>query len=125
MKGKKKIQQPIVRNILAQMQKSGKTPSLSASLRVEFNKIPFCLHSNDGKAILKFKRWSEAVTFFMEMRKYASASPSAIVDIRHLLNAIGLTVYLQNSRFAILGPQAGILLPGLLSVVGRFNSKNQ
>lgn len=123
MKGIDNMHQPLMKEILAYMQASGKTPCLNGSLDVEMNRIPFHLHACDGKAILKFKSWSEALAFFTAMKKHVSAAPSIMSDIRHFLHAIGLTIYLQNSKFGIMGPQAGLILPGLLLAAIRFNGK--
>jgi len=123
MNGKISLQHPAVGKVLTQWQKPDNTVSIFASLDVEFNNIPFHLDTKDGKAILKFDKWSGAVNFFMQMRKHASDFPSLMSDIRHFLDSIELTVYLQNSRLAIIGPQAGFFLPYLFSIATRFNSK--
>ncbi|MBM9604145.1 hypothetical protein [Desulfopila inferna] len=116
MKGENYIQQPLLNAISANIQKSGKAPSLSTALDVEFNDIAFHFRAHEGKAILTFENWSNALDFFREMKKLASTAPDTINDIRHFLHAIGLTIYLQNRKFGIIGPQAGYFIPGLLSI---------
>lgn len=117
--------QPLLNTIAAHIQKSGKTPSLSTAMDVEFNHILFHLHTDGKKAILTFKSWREAIAFFRQIKRFVSSAPSAISDIRHFLHTIGLTVYLQNKnrKLGVVGPEAGMLVPGFLSMVSFFSRK--
>ncbi len=123
MKEKKDTSQTLLFNLMNHIEQSDKIPSLSSAIDIEVNQIPFHLRAHNGAAVLSFESWSNAFAFLKIVRKSEFAKQIRIRKLQSLLEKVDITFYLQNQRFALIGPRAGLVIPKLLTFASLFVRK--
>lgn len=103
----------MLETLLGVIERSDKIPSISTSMHIELNHIPFHLHSHERKIIISFDKWSQAISFHKMMRDYQLVRKDDVGKIKKILDKINLTFCLQNKNLPFIGPQSSSILSQL------------
>lgn len=101
---------------------ANKKVSVSTQLDIEIDSVPFHLVTKGDSAIISFDSFADAISLFRKIKSTSALKSSRTKDFKNILNSMGLTVYLQNHHFGLIGPKAGLFFPQLfrlLSASGR------
>lgn len=90
----------------------------SGSLDVEINEVQFHLAAKGDSAVISFDRLSDAPKVLCTILPDAKYRAKSIEMFDNLLNKIGLTIYIRNHHFGVLGPKANPVYRKLISFIG-------
>ena len=97
--------------------------SVSTHLDIELDAIPFHLVANGDSAIISFDSLTDALSVFRKMRSAKFLKRVNFKKISRALSVMGITVYLQNRHFGLIGAKAGTFLPNLVWSMTNFGRK--
>ena len=96
----------------------GSHTSYSGSLDVEINEVPFHLTAKGDSAVISFDRLSDAPKVLCTIVPDAKYRAKSIEMFNNVMKKHGLTIYIQNHHFGVLGPKANPVYRKLLSFIG-------
>ncbi|MFN2354921.1 MAG: hypothetical protein ABR512_10410 [Desulfopila sp.] len=111
---------PVNSALKAMISQTGKIPFLMTSLDINFDHVPFHLDINKNKATVFFDKWSDGLALFRKIKEFADLHYVTPADIEELLATLNITIYLQSRHLAVIGPQAGIVLPRIFAIIASF-----
>ena len=98
----------------------GSHTSYHANLDVEMNEVPFHVSAKGDAAIISFDRLSDAWKILSNLTPVSKHRGNSVEMFNDVMKKIGLTIYIQNHHFGVLGPQANPVYRKLLTFVGLF-----
>ena len=98
----------------------GSHTSYNANLDVEMNEVPFHVSAKGDAAIISFDRLSDAWKILSNLIPVSKHRGNSVEMFNDVMKKIGLTIYIQNHHFGVLGPQANPVYRKLLIFVGLF-----
>ena len=96
----------------------GSHASFSASLDVEMNEVPFHVSAKGDSAIISFDRLPDALKVLWNFIPDSKHRTNSFEIFSNVLKKLGLTIYIQNHHFGVLGPKANPLYRKLLVIIG-------
>ena len=96
----------------------GPHTSYSCSLDIEINEVPFQLTAKGDSAVISFDRLADAPKILCNIMPDAKYRAKSIEMFNNLFNKLGLTLYIRNHHFGVLGPKANPVYRKLLSFIG-------
>jgi hypothetical protein len=111
---------PVNSALRAMIKKTGKIPSLLSSIDINFSNVPFHIDITENKATVIFDKWSDGIALFRKIKNFGDLHHVTPADIKELLATLNITIYLQSRHLAVIGPQAGIVLPRIFAIIASF-----
>lgn len=95
---------------------------LICDIEIEVDKIRFHLTSDGSSAVITFNRIAEAFALIKKLAEITDSFDDKRKGFEEFLRNNGLTIYIQNRHFGILGQNANKILARTAAVAGRFFS---
>lgn len=83
---------------------------LSADIDVEVDDVTFHVSSHDCSALVSFKRLRDSYIISKKVRRLFASSGIQRANFEDNLQRLGITLFLQNHRFGVMGPKANRIL---------------
>lgn len=100
-----------------QSQKTKRGVSIHSELDIEVNTIQAHVMVHGNSAVISFNRWGDSLRFFRSTMEIPAMENLSLKRLNEFLQSIGLTIYLQNRGFAVLGPRAGLITPKVFKII--------
>lgn len=91
-------------------------------IEIEADMIRFHLTSDGSSVVIAFNRIAEAFSVFKKLAEITDSFDDKRKGFEEFLRNNGLTIYIQNKHFGILGQNANKILARTAAVAGRFFS---
>jgi len=100
-----------------QSQKTKRGVSIHSELDIEVNTIHAHVTVHGNSAVISFNRWGDSLQFFRNIMKVPAMEKMSLRRLNEFLKSTGITIYLQNSSFAVLGPKSGLINAKIFKII--------
>ncbi len=86
---------------------------IHSDLDIELDNIPVHLKARGDSATLSFDKFGDIFAFARLIKRKYIIDRSSLHSFKELFNKLGITLYLHNHYFGLIGPKSGVIFPSL------------